>query len=99
MKQTTDRQCHRFDREAAIEMAIETIRSMDDGDLACYLAECNPGDVVQVDDEVRIYNEKTRRTHDASDDGYLLQCASCGQAGYAHYFVNTGAETLCVDCA
>ena len=99
MKTKTDRKCHRFNRETAIETAIETIHNMDDSDLACYLAECFPGDVVQVDDEVRIYDETTRRTHDASDDGYLLQCASCGQAGYPHYFINTGAETLCVDCA
>jgi hypothetical protein len=57
MKTKTDRKCHRFNRATAIETAIETIHNMDDSDLACYLAECFPGDVVQVEDEVRIYDE------------------------------------------
>ena len=26
-------------------------------------------------------------------------CNDCGCTGQPHYFVNTGAETLCVDCA
>ena len=26
-------------------------------------------------------------------------CDDCGCVGQPHYFVNTGAETLCVDCA
>jgi len=34
--------------------------------------------------------------------GYLgvigRRCHSCGCCGQPHYFVNTGAETLCVDC-
>ena len=27
------------------------------------------------------------------------QCNDCGCTGQPHYFVNTGAETLCIDCA
>ena len=34
--------------------------------------------------------------------GYLgiigRRCAECGTTGQRHYFVNTGSETLCVDC-
>lgn len=26
------------------------------------------------------------------------RCAACGTTGQRHYFVNTGSETLCVDC-
>jgi len=26
------------------------------------------------------------------------RCDACGVTGQPHYFVNTGAETLCVDC-
>lgn len=26
------------------------------------------------------------------------RCAACGCRGQGHFFVNTGAETLCVDC-
>ena len=26
-------------------------------------------------------------------------CADCGCTGQPHFFVNTGAETLCIDCA
>jgi len=26
------------------------------------------------------------------------RCNDCGRHGYSHYFVNTGSETLCVDC-
>jgi hypothetical protein len=28
-----------------------------------------------------------------------MACGNCGCTGQPHYFVNTGAETLCVDCA
>ena len=30
--------------------------------------------------------------------GALCRCDFCGVRGQRHFFVNTGAETLCVDC-
>ena len=30
--------------------------------------------------------------------GGFIRCNDCGRYGNSHYFVNTGAEILCVDC-
>jgi hypothetical protein len=53
---------HDYTSDLAMEMVLEIVRGWDDDDLASFLSECHPGEVVAVGESMRRYDETSRRS-------------------------------------